>query len=111
MDVVDIFCNQLELIDNQTDAESLAFHYLPTSEVWVDELGFVCIQNESTKGCVRIGLKKDDSWCTISTNTRTFEEIVFSIDRLTSYRADVIIYARHTRRELCINLIKMRIFP
>tara|TARA_R110000824_G_scaffold148920_4_gene318902 strand:- start:2504 stop:2776 length:273 start_codon:yes stop_codon:yes gene_type:complete len=67
MNVVDIFCNQLELIDNQTDAESLAFHYLPTDAVWVDELGFVCIQNEKTRGCVRIGLKKDDSWCAIST--------------------------------------------
>ena len=67
MNVVKIFCNQLESVDNQTDAESLAFHYLPTDAVWVDELGFVCIQNEKTRHYVRIGLKSDDTWCTIST--------------------------------------------
>ena len=67
MNVVKIFCNQLESVDSQTDAEGLAFHYLPTDAVWVDELGFVCIQNEKTKRCVRIGLKSNDTWCTIST--------------------------------------------
>jgi len=67
MTAVEIFCNQLKMIDNQTDAESTAYHYLPTESVWVDDLGFVCIQNKETRQHVRLGLRDDGSWCTIST--------------------------------------------
>ena len=55
MNSIDIFCNQIDGIDNQTDAESLAFNYLPFAKVDVDSLGFLGLKNKN-KMKIRIGI-------------------------------------------------------
>ena len=64
MNSIDIFCNQIDKIDNQTDAESLAFNYLPFARVNVDLFGFVGLKNKKDMK-VRIG-RVGSRWKVIS---------------------------------------------
>ena len=72
MNTIDIFCNQVDKIDNQTDAQSLVFRYLPFLNASVDELGFLELTNKSNLS-VRLGLV-GSRWRVMSTPFRSLVE-------------------------------------
>jgi hypothetical protein len=72
MNTIDIFCNQVDGIDNQTDAQSLAFQYLPFLTVSVDGLGFLELKNKNNLR-VRLGLV-GKRWRVMSTPFRSLVE-------------------------------------